>query len=86
MKISPVERSVASAAYSFVRFSGGAIAPWVAGTLGERSIRLPFFVGAGAVGLAVLVLITAGARLRAIDDDRAVDTQLEAQAVSVGDA
>lgn len=86
MKIAPVERSVASAAYSFVRFGGGAVAPWLAGTLGERSIRLPFFVGAGAVGLAVLVLITAGGRLRAIDDDRAVDTQLEAQAVSVGDA
>jgi MFS family permease len=28
MKAAPVERPVASAAYSFVRFSGGAIAPW----------------------------------------------------------
>jgi MFS family permease len=86
MKIAPVERSVASAAYSFVRFGGGAIAPWLAGTLGERSIRLPFFVGAGAVGLALLVLLTAGGRLRAIDDDRLVDVRLEAEAVSVGDA
>ncbi len=31
--MSPVERPVASAAYSFVRFIGGAIAPWLAGNL-----------------------------------------------------
>ena len=34
MEVSPVERPVASAAYSFVRFVGGAIAPWLAGELG----------------------------------------------------
>ena len=42
MKISDAERSTASAAYSFVRFSGGAIAPWLAGVIGEYSIQLPF--------------------------------------------
>ena len=47
MKVSPVERGVASAAYSFVRFSGGAVAPWLAGNLGEKSIHLPFWVGSG---------------------------------------
>lgn len=31
MKAAPVERGVASAAYAFVRFSGGAVAPWLAG-------------------------------------------------------
>jgi MFS family permease len=36
MKVAPVDRGVASAAYSFVRFSGGAIAPWLAGKLGEE--------------------------------------------------
>jgi MFS family permease len=87
MKIAPVERSVASAAYSFVRFGGGAIAPWLAGTLGERSIRLPFFVGAGAVAAAVLVLLTAGRLLHAIDQDRTrLEPVLEAEAVGVGDA
>ena len=45
MKVAPVERGVASAAYSFVRFSGGAVAPWLAGNLGEKSIHLPFWVG-----------------------------------------
>ena len=42
----PVERSTASAAYSFVRFVGGAAAPWVAGKLGESNVHMPFWVGA----------------------------------------
>jgi len=50
MKAAPVERGVASAAYSFVRFSGGAAAPWLAGMLGERfNAHLPFWVGAGVL-------------------------------------
>ena len=31
MGVTNVERPIASAAYSFVRFSGGALAPWLAG-------------------------------------------------------
>ncbi len=50
MGAAPVERPVASAAYSFVRFSGGAVAPYAAGKLGENvSIHAPFWMGAGAV-------------------------------------
>jgi MFS family permease len=50
MKAAPVERGVASAAYSFVRFSGAAVAPWLAGVLGGQiSVHLPFWVGAAAV-------------------------------------
>lgn len=91
MKIAPVERGVASAAYSFVRFSGGAIAPWLAGTLGERSIHLPFWVGSGAVVLAVLVLLTARPLLAAIDREphhgaEPVDSTIEAQALTLGDS
>jgi MFS family permease len=91
MKISPVERGVASAAYSFVRFGGGAIAPWVAGKLGERSIHLPFWVGAVAVLLAILVLLTARRDIEAIDAQpghgaEPMDSPLEAEAVTVGDA
>lgn len=57
MKAAPVERGVASAAYSLVRFSGGAVAPWLAGTLGEHvSPHLLFWVGAGAVMVGVAVL------------------------------
>ncbi len=91
MKISPVERGVASAAYSFVRFGGGAIAPYLAGKLGERSVHVPFWVGAGAVALAVLVILTARAEIRAVDgphgvEPQPVDRPLEAAAVTVGDA
>ena len=91
MKVAPVERGVASAAYSFVRFSGGAVAPWLAGRLGEESIQLPFWVGAGAVVLGVLVLRIARAELRDIDAQpghgaEGVNSELEAEAVTVGDA
>ena len=50
MKAAPVERGVASAAYSFMRVGGAAVASWLAGVLGEQiSVHLPFWVGAGAV-------------------------------------
>jgi MFS family permease len=57
MDVSPVERSIASSAYSFVRFVGGAIAPWLAGKLSEWSNpHIPFYFGTIAVlvGLAIL--------------------------------
>jgi MFS transporter, ACDE family, multidrug resistance protein len=57
MESAPVQRPVASAAYSFVRFCGGAIAPFVAGKLGEHvSIASPFYVGAGMTAVAIGVL------------------------------
>src|SRR5574337_546234 len=60
MRVAPVPRPTASAAYSFVRFIGGAIAPWVAGVLAARhGAALPFYVGAGAVALGIPVLATA---------------------------
>jgi hypothetical protein len=58
MRVSPVERPVASASYSFVRFAGGAIAPWLAGKLAEWvDPSTPFFVGAAAVTVALIVLL-----------------------------
>ncbi len=91
MKVAPVERGVASAAYSFVRFSGGAVAPWLAGRLGEESVQLPFWVGATAVVLGVLVLRMARPELRSIDAQpghgaEPVNSELEAQAVTIGDS
>ena len=57
MGAAPVERPVASSAYSFVRFSGGAVAPYVAGKLGENvSIHAPFWMASGAVLIGVAVL------------------------------
>nr|WP_051271729.1 MFS transporter [Shimazuella kribbensis] len=57
MEVSPVDRSIASSSYSFIRFVGGAIAPWLAGKLSEwYNPHIPFYFGAVAVlfGLAVL--------------------------------
>ncbi|CAM4513732.1 MFS transporter [Nocardia ninae] len=82
----PVERSTASAAYSFVRFAGGAAAPYLAGKLGEHSIALPFWVGAACTAGAVLVLLAGRAALAHIDDhDPAPHSVAEAQAITVGD-
>jgi ACDE family multidrug resistance protein len=59
MLVSPVERPVASAAYGFVRFLGGGLAPYAAGKLAEHlNLHAPFAVGAVAVLAAVLVLST----------------------------
>ncbi|MDF2827318.1 MAG: multidrug-efflux transporter protein [Mycobacterium sp.] len=85
--IQPVERGVASAAYSFMRFGGAAVAPWLAGVLGEQiSVHLPFWVGAGAVVLAAVVLFATRGHLAGVDaeedpEDQALD---EATAVTVG--
>jgi ACDE family multidrug resistance protein len=58
MAAAVVERPVASAAYSFVRFTGGAIAPWIAGKLGEHvSAGAPMYLGAGMVSLSVVALL-----------------------------
>ena len=69
MKAAPVERGVASAAYSFLRFAGAAVAPWLAGVLGERiSVHVPFWVGAGAVALGALVLVATRPHLTGVDE------------------
>ena len=59
MNVAPdIDRPVASAAYSFVRFGGGAIAPWLAGKLSENgNDALPFYVAAGVVALSVAPLV-----------------------------
>nr|WP_233567026.1 MFS transporter [Cohnella endophytica] len=58
MNAAPVERSTASAAYSFLRFLGGAIAPYFAGKLGEWfNPHVPFIVGAGFVLVSVLFIL-----------------------------
>ncbi|MGY1732992.1 MFS transporter [Geodermatophilus sp. SYSU D01045] len=68
MLVSPVERPVASAAYGFVRFIGGGLAPFVAGQMVDAwGIHVPFVVGAAAVALGVGALAT-GHRMRAAAD------------------
>lgn len=69
MEAAPVERSVASAAYSFVRFMGGALAPWLAGKLSEWFLpETPFYFGALMVLVGVVVLLIRRRHLSGIDD------------------
>ncbi|HEY8787890.1 MAG TPA: MFS transporter [Actinopolymorphaceae bacterium] len=88
MIAAPVARPVASAAYSFVRFGGGAIAPYLAGKLGESfNSHVPFWVGAGATLIGVVVLFTGKSVLSHVDDDEpAAHSEAEAAALTVGDA
>jgi predicted MFS family arabinose efflux permease len=87
MKAAPVDRGVASAAYSFMRFGGAAVAPWLAGVLGEQvSEHLPFWVGASAVLLAAVVLFCVRGHLTQVDAPESEIDELsdEAAAVTVG--
>ncbi|WP_051941203.1 MFS transporter [Phaeacidiphilus oryzae] len=60
MTISPVERPVASAAYGFVRFIGGGLAPYAAGRMVDAfNVHVPFYVGALTLLAAIAVLATA---------------------------
>jgi MFS family permease len=72
MLVSPVERPVASAAYGFVRFIGGGLAPFAAGKLAEHfNLHVPFIVGAVAVALGIAVLSTGHRMLSRADADMA---------------
>ena len=65
MRSRRVERPVASSSYSFVRFAGGAIAPFLAGKLAEYvSPEMPMLVGAAMVFAAVVVLLVKRGVLR----------------------
>ena len=59
MEVAPVERSVASSAYSFVRFVGGAVAPWLSTKLAEWvNESFPYYFGAFCVILSLLVFFS----------------------------
>ncbi|TFV58386.1 MFS transporter [Mycobacterium sp. PS03-16] len=83
----PVERGVASAAYSFMRFGGAAVAPWLAGVLGEQvNVHLPYWVGAAAVLAGAVVLTATRRHLAGIDaeEDEVSELSDQAQAVTLG--
>jgi ACDE family multidrug resistance protein len=59
MLVAPVERPVASAAYGFVRFIGGGLAPYCAARLAASlNVHVPFYLGAATVAVAIVVLST----------------------------
>lgn len=68
MNAAPVERSTASAAYSFLRFLGGAVAPFLAGKLAEMfNPHVPFIVGALFVIASVLFLMLNRKHVKHVD-------------------
>ncbi|WP_139977777.1 MFS transporter [Nocardioides litoris] len=86
MGAAPVERPVASAAYSFLRFTGGAAGPFVALKLGEDvSSHAPFWFGAAAVAVGVVVLTLGKRTVEGRTPHSAAGSETEAAAVLVGD-
>jgi MFS transporter, ACDE family, multidrug resistance protein len=92
MGAAPVERPVASAAYSFVRFCGGAVGPYVAlklfGLPPDVHAHAPFWFGAIMVGIGVAIIVV-GARTvttaLAGGHDAPVGSLDEVEALLVGD-
>jgi MFS family permease len=92
MGVAPVERPVASAAYSFVRFCGGAVGPYVAlklfGLPPHEHVHAPFWFGAAMVAIGLSIL-ACGARpvRRALAGHHPVEVRSTtgAEAVLIGD-
>jgi MFS transporter, ACDE family, multidrug resistance protein len=81
MTVSPVERPVASAAYSFVRFIGGGLAPYCAGRLViDVNIHFPFYLASAAVALGIVVLSTGHKLLAEAERVQAADVHATASA------
>jgi MFS transporter, ACDE family, multidrug resistance protein len=83
MTVSPVEKPVASAAYSFVRFIGGGLAPYAAGRMVvDINIHFPFYLAAGAVVLGMIILASAHRLLSDAERVQAEQVTATAQAES----
>ncbi|WP_127792370.1 MFS transporter [Agromyces sp. LHK192] len=88
MGATDLPRTVASGAYSGVRFLGGAIAPPAATELAKLlSPAAPYWAGAASVLVAaMIVLVSSRALARADADDAPLAEEAEAEAILVGDA
>lgn len=72
MNATPVERSTASAAYSFLRFLGGALAPYLAGKLSEVfNPSVPFYIGGVVVLLSVVFVMINQKHIHHVDEAEA---------------
>jgi MFS transporter, ACDE family, multidrug resistance protein len=68
MEATELPRSVASSTYSGIRFVGGAVAPAVAGVIASRlDASTPYWVGAAALLVSILVLLVGRRHLRGLD-------------------
>ncbi|WP_136024807.1 MFS transporter [Microbacterium sp. K27] len=87
MEATDLPRSVASSAYSAVRFLGGAMAPPIAALLWHAfNATVPYLFAAASVLLAALTVFLGRRVLAHIDDEPADATTEDAAAILVGDA
>jgi MFS family permease len=76
MESARVPRPIASSSYSFVRFCGGAVAPFVAGKLAEHvSAQAPFFLGAFMTAISVALLWFYRGSLRPVPEPARTDAE-----------
>ncbi|PPI22762.1 MFS transporter [Rathayibacter sp. AY1B1] len=86
MEATDLPRSVASSAYSGVRFLGGAIAPPAASALAAAiSPAFPMYAAAGAVAVAALIVLLGGRTLARADAHEPEPELVEAQAITLGE-
>ncbi|WP_442928370.1 MFS transporter [Microbacterium sp. LB16] len=87
MEATDLPRSVASSAYSAVRFLGGAMAPPIAALLWHAfNATVPYLFAATAVLIAALTVFLGRRVLAHIDDEPADAAAEDAAAILVGDA
>ncbi|MBW8763989.1 MAG: MFS transporter [Microbacterium sp.] len=86
MEATDLPRSVASSAYSAVRFLGGAMAPPIAAALWHGfNATVPYLFAAAAVLIAALTVLIGRKALAHIDDESG-DAGEEVEAILLGDA
>jgi ACDE family multidrug resistance protein len=86
MEATDLPRTVASSAYSSVRFLGGAIAPPLATVLADLfTPGTPYFFAAGAALVATAVIVLGHRRLSVVNTG-AESELVEAEAITVGEA
>ncbi|UFS59780.1 MFS transporter [Subtercola endophyticus] len=86
MMASDLPRTVASSAYSSVRFLGGAIAPPAAAALAVAvSPGFPMYAAAGSVVIAALFVVFGRKTLARVDNGGEESEIVEAEALSVGE-
>jgi MFS transporter, ACDE family, multidrug resistance protein len=91
MEATDLPRVVASSSYSAVRFVGGAIAPPLGAALAAATgtDAVPFFIGAAALVVSMLVVLLGRPALRRVDgiEPAPVESPVEeADAIGLGDA
>jgi ACDE family multidrug resistance protein len=87
MEATDLPRSVASSAYSSVRFLGGAMAPPIAAALWHAfNATVPYLFAAASVLLAALTVLIGRRALAHIDDEPADAQAEDAEAILLGDA